>query len=238
MQTSIRNEKAVRPGQRPSDDLCGLTDHELRYRLRKRLNRQQGSGTGLVDELILTSKVRADVVRVNTLMHGYELKSRLDTLTRLPTQAVAYAATCDRCTIVTVDRHLKSAIALLPDFWGVLVMRPGRYDEVLVEVRRARQHDQLDRKVLAGMLRVDELLIALRSRVSPTSDLKASRMQLAAILAEVASIDELRALVRKSLIDRVLAQEAMRQRRADADFALFVRQRQQRSERAQHQLAD
>lgn len=223
----------MRPGHRPSDDLCGLTDHELRYRLCKRLNRQQAGGASLVDELILTSKVRADIVRVNTLMHGYELKSRLDTLARLPIQAVAYAATCDRCTIVTVDRHLESAIALLPDFWGVLVMRPGRYDEVLVEARLARQHDQLDRKVIAGMLRVDELLIALRSRAASTGELKSSRMRLAAILAEVASIDELRALVRKSLVVRAQALEAMTQRRADADYALFVRQRQQ--ERAQQQ---
>lgn len=225
MHMTIDCRKGLQRSEEIARNLCGLTDHELRYRLLAKLKRNGGDRGAVVEELNVSNDVRADLIQVGSSTHGYELKARLDTLARLPKQAPAYAAVCDRCTLVTVDRHLEMAMAMLPDFWGISVLRPGRHDDVLVEIRKARRHDQQDAMALALLLRAEELLDELRGRALPAADLKGSKPKLAATLTRVASIDELRDIVRKSLVARALAQVLGRQQRADADFALFLTQR-------------
>jgi hypothetical protein len=62
---------------------------------------------------------RIDVAVVNGSLHGFEIKSDRDTLRRLPAQRDAYNALFDEVTLITGDRHIEKAMAIIPDWWGV-----------------------------------------------------------------------------------------------------------------------
>jgi hypothetical protein len=69
------------------------------------------------------SNERADVAVIGPTMDGFEIKTGRDTLRRLPRQAAAYARLFDRCYVVLADRHVEEALDILPEWWGITVIR-------------------------------------------------------------------------------------------------------------------
>lgn len=61
---------------------------------------------------------RVDVCVINGHLHGYEIKSDVDTLRRLPLQQQFYSDVLDKATIVVGQRHLDHALETLPAWWG------------------------------------------------------------------------------------------------------------------------
>jgi hypothetical protein len=164
-----------------------VNDPEIRALLRPRL-------TGLViNEVDLrASAVRADVVVVNDDLHGYEIKSAVDSRARLPRQAEGYSRVFDFATLVTEPKHLRAALAILPPWWGVLVVEDGS----LHEHRAAEQHGP-DPAALARMLWRDEGVAALRAHgVAVGNRVLVSRLW---PLVEALPLDVLRAAVREAL---------------------------------------
>ena len=106
------------------------SDRVIREKLRTEL-----AGCTIIEELGLRhGTVRVDMVVVDEQarsMHGYELKSDLDTLKRLPEQMKVYNATLNRVTIVVGKTHLHEAVKQVPNWWGVMVAKiPNGTDEV------------------------------------------------------------------------------------------------------------
>ena len=60
---------------------------------------------------------------VNGVMHGFEIKSDIDSLARLPHQTELYSSVFDKITLVVGATHLYHAFNIIPDWWGVLVAR-------------------------------------------------------------------------------------------------------------------
>ncbi len=91
--------------------------------------------------------VRADVVTVDDTFRGYEIKSAVDSRARLAKQAAAYSRIFDYCALVTEPRHLTAGLAIVPAWWGVLVV-----DGTLREHRAGGRNEALDPEALARML--------------------------------------------------------------------------------------
>jgi hypothetical protein len=84
---------------------------------------------------------RVDVAVVNGMLHGYEIKSDRDTLSRLPEQIEAYNSVFDRVTLVVGKQHLYEAINLVPDWWGISVARVDSNSSVMFNhIREAREN--------------------------------------------------------------------------------------------------
>lgn len=218
----------ARRRRNPAFDYCCPLDWHLRDLMRDRLQKMLGAEAPVVEEVNLRADVRADLIHAGELVHGYELKAGNDTLARLEKQAEVYAAVCDRCTIVTTHWHLDAIKQLLLPFWGILMALPSKKGEVLVEVRKARRHDHQSSAALLQLLWHEELVTALRGRGLPGRDLQGTKVRLAAVLTDVASQDEIRAIVRTSLAARVVAQrERAMQREAQivTDFEHDYRMR-------------
>ncbi len=134
--------------------LPALQDREIRGALHKLLAVKDASRPGalVVDELSLGPSARADVVFLDSLITGYEIKSDLDSLARLPRQRLAYEAVCDRVWLVTTARHLDSAARLLPDWWGLALASASASGVELRIERTARAHGQQDSRALARLL--------------------------------------------------------------------------------------
>lgn len=105
-----------------------MNDPEVRHALKRTvLSRYVRDPQSLVlDELGLRhGAARVDLAVVNGMIHGFEIKADRDTLYRLPSQASIYSSVLDRVTLVASSRHMKPALGLVPDWWGVIRIIAG-----------------------------------------------------------------------------------------------------------------
>lgn len=81
--------------------------------------------TAITEELpIPRPSVRADVVVTNGRFVGYEIKSDLDSLSRLPRQVRGYSEVFEKAFVVTTAKRVAYAKKYLPDWWGLIEIRP------------------------------------------------------------------------------------------------------------------
>nr|MBA2702680.1 sce7726 family protein [Blastocatellia bacterium] len=85
-----------------------MNDKQLRHAVKtKVLERYAGDPeTRILDELGLRhGAARIDIAVVNGILHGFELKSDMDSLKRLPHQVQIYSSVLDKVTLVVGRRH-------------------------------------------------------------------------------------------------------------------------------------
>ncbi len=105
---------------------------------------------------------RVDVAVVNGVLHGYEIKSDRDTLTRLPEQVVAYNSVFDEVTLVVGKSHLYEALHMVPDWWGIVIAKVDADGAVIFNTLRGAAKNPLeDRPAIARLLWREEALAIL-----------------------------------------------------------------------------
>jgi hypothetical protein len=94
---------------------------------KKRLNKYEtDSNSRIIEELGLNhGTIRADIAVANGILKGYEIKSELDTLERLPKQSEAYSSIFDEVTLIVAAKHLSKAERIVPEWWGICVAEVG-----------------------------------------------------------------------------------------------------------------
>ena len=98
-----------------------IRDAEVRPALRRYLQREKSAYPNmlLIEELgLCQGQARIDLLTVSGVLHGYEIKSNRDRLTRLVSQAATYSRVLDRVTLVVCPRHVEAALQLVPTWWG------------------------------------------------------------------------------------------------------------------------
>lgn len=144
-----------------TDDAC------LRRVLKARLAAQKlAPGAAVLDEVTVGQGTgRVDVMQVDaTGIHGYELKSGRDTLSRFWLQVDCYNEVFDTLTLVTVEKHRQSALALINDWWGLWLVA----GEGLMCYRPARPNPKQSPFCLAQLLDAASGLALLQAhQVSP-----------------------------------------------------------------------
>ena len=101
--------------------------------------------TIVVDELGLShAKARIDVAVINGSVHGYEIKSSLDTLeSRLPAQLELYTRCLEKLTLVCAPRHIERVTSIAPHWCGILMAEKGARGAVtFTTVRRPSSNTQ------------------------------------------------------------------------------------------------
>ncbi len=152
-----------------------LTDDQLiRTKLRKVLEKeleQYRSATrnpaNIFEELGMShGRARIDIAVVNGIMHGYEIKSDKDTLSRLFDQMHEYNAVFDKITLVVGQRHLLDAIHRIPEWWGITLAKIHSDQQIaFYSIREARQNEDEQVPVsIARMLWRAEALKILEER--------------------------------------------------------------------------
>lgn len=152
--------------------------------------------------------VRVDLAVVNGEMHGYELKSAQDNLSRLPKQAEIYNQVFDRVTLVLASQHLRHGRDLLPDWWGLIIAEGKSEGDVrLSAARSAELNPSINPLTVARMLWKSECLSVLekhgidRGYRSKTLDLVHHH------LANSLALDTLRSEVRACLKGREFSRQ-------------------------------
>jgi hypothetical protein len=195
-----------------------ICDASIRPFLRQRLELEHaGERLLILDEFpIYGGDVRADMVAMNGSIHGYEIKSDRDKLTRLPRQVDAYGAVFDRASIVLSEAHLEPARPLLPDWWEILLVQCVGGGVCFRCLRRGRPNPSREGRALTALLWKAEAMSLLVQLGLDAGMRSASMSDMMDKLAENVSVGKLSGLVRQCLLARGDWLAASRRKRDDA----------------------
>ncbi|KAF5882108.1 MULTISPECIES: sce7726 family protein [Rhizobium] len=186
--------------------MLATNDQEIRAALhhKKLRSYQKARSAIIVDELGLShARVRIDVAVISAEVHGFEIKSSLDTLDRLPGQLEFYSKGLSRLTLVCADKHLAKAERIVPDWCGLILAEKGSRGGITFEtVRRARANPSVDAIQVAHLLWHSEAAELLAGFGASPRELKRSRLQLYIDLAAQMPIADLIAAIRNFMAQR------------------------------------
>jgi hypothetical protein len=162
------------------------------------------SATLVVDELGLQhGKCRADIAVINGHLIGYEIKSDADSLRRLTDQIDSYNAVFDRASAIVAARHLSEAVAMLPQWWGVISVSEGRRGAIHFRtVRRPKRNVHVDEYAITQLLWRDEAQEILANLGVHGNRLREERANLYRCIVGKLDSCELRETVRQYLMKR------------------------------------
>lgn len=165
-------------------------------------NTYQKSTVRIIEEFGLDDgAARIDVAVVNGVMHGYEIKSDLDTLDRLPKQMDAYNRVFDKVTLVVGSHHFYEAFNLVPDWWGVTLAKIDKDGNVFFsQVREPQENTQQQKISIAQLLWKDEALSILEDVNSVYGFRSKNKSIIHERLSEILDLDALKNRVRKILL--------------------------------------
>lgn len=184
-----------------------MNDWNIRTVLKKELMRRYAKeeDTLVLDELGLRhGAARIDLVVVNHQLHGYEIKSDLDSLRRLPDQIKAYNSVMDRVTLVVGYRHAYDALRMVPEWWGVRLAETKKRSGtvVLSNARPPRDNPRVDLNAVVALLWRNEALAILEEMGATRGIRSKPRTEIYERLIEVSEPDHLRFRIRQQLKSR------------------------------------
>jgi hypothetical protein len=116
------------------------------------------SETFVLNELGLKNgESRADIAVFNGKMIGYEIKTENDSLSRLITQVDSYSQIFDRAYLIVAEKHLQKAKAIIPDWWGIYLIKPTNSESYAFNYyRKARSNPSQNSFSIAQLLWKEE----------------------------------------------------------------------------------
>lgn len=114
-----------------------LNDKEIRAALKLKLQSQSSKPKAIIEELhVCNGNAIADVVALYNEAHCYEIKGCNDKIDRITEQGRYYDSSFRRITLVTTENHLKKALHISPEYWGIVIATTR--DSNLVSFKHAR----------------------------------------------------------------------------------------------------
>jgi len=185
-----------------------MNDSNIRTVLREELNKKyaKDKNTLVLDELgVGHGTARIDLVVVNSCLHGYEIKSDVDSLKRLPDQIRIFSSVVDRMTLVVGYKHAYNALKMIPEWWGVKIAEENKRNGnvILTNARFPHNNPEIDLKALVALLWRDEALNILEEMGAASGVRSKTRTEIYERLVQVSNPELLRARVRQQLKRRV-----------------------------------
>jgi hypothetical protein len=182
------------------------TDAEIRAALHRKVLGafHRCSNTLVIDELGLAhAKARVDVAVINGSVHGFEIKSDADTLTRLPQQLKLYEQCLEKLTIVCAEKHIPGVRDLAPRWCGITKVTKGsRGGITFIIVREPKRNPNIQPYRLAHLLWRSEAVAILTQTEAAPKVLRAPRKTLYKSLAAKFSVAEITVFIKQSMASR------------------------------------
>lgn len=160
--------------------------------------------TVVINELdVCANSSRIDIAVVNGQLHGYEIKSKQDTLERLSGQIEAYNKTFDTITIVGFENHIPRIMKMVPNWWGIKNVTEFKGRIRLRTIRKEKKNQTIDLKSIVRLLWKDEMIKLLTSQDNLTHGYqRKSRQQLSDIIVKEVNEDIIGQYIRDTLKTR------------------------------------
>lgn len=180
-----------------------LNDQDVRSLLLSELSDKYRSDndTRIINELgIDFGASRVDVAVVNGIIHGYEIKSDVDTLDRLPRQINYYNKLFQRMTIVSSRKYYSQIKDLVPPWWGIKTISAD--GSRLISQRKGRFKNKQDKDILLRLLWKQDLEAFIDVLGYPKKMKKLKKNQLLEIFSNEADLQLIQSHVYNSLKTR------------------------------------
>lgn len=144
-----------------------MTDQVVRAAFHRHVLKKahECTDTFVVDELSLKNGlVRADIAVLNGQLVGYEIKTEKDNLKRLANQILVYNEVFDKAFIIVSEKHLIKASELLPDWWGIYIIRSKPNEKIHFKCARKAKINKIKSSLaIAKFLWKSEAIALLHS---------------------------------------------------------------------------
>lgn len=138
-------------------------DRDIRRVLRRILEEEfAGDATTLILDEFGCAGARADIAVVNGKLHGYEIKSEVDSLDRIDNQIRGYGLIFNNVTAVVAVKHVAKLKPKIPQWWGITAVECERGRPALRLIRKGKRNADLDADQVARLLWRDEAYAFLR----------------------------------------------------------------------------
>jgi hypothetical protein len=185
------------------DETADVSEREIRAFIKAQIPRwiRNRSLTYLVEEMeVCSGRARIDLALISDQLIGIEIKGPKDDVTRLPGQVNAYSQCFDRVVLVTHENLASKAVALIPDWWGIIVGKQQNCRLRYYFMRRPEANPALNLEMRLALLWRDEINALLSSltgySAKPRATKKSVRAELIsridASLLQDASLQKLR----------------------------------------------
>ena len=165
---------------------------------------QRSDGTRVIDELGLDhGQSRIDIAVVNGSLHGIEIKSPRDNLSRLPSQLKVYNLYFNRVTLVFAENFYNKVMSMVPRWWGLVSVTQGQRGGIhLTRIRPSKPNSNVNSASIVKLLWRNEVIDLLRTKGVSRSDLRKPKSDLYGELLERINEKELRKMVSVALRKR------------------------------------
>ncbi len=158
----------------------------------------------VLDEFSLTEEdARIDIAVINGSLHGFEIKSDADTLTRLPRQSESYNRVFDYLWIACGQKYIEKIKDIVPEYWGILLAETNAEETTIIKIREAMNNPNTSSLAVAGLLWKEEALSLLSEFGFDKGYRSKSRKMICNRLAEVVPFSELAPRVRSTIRKRL-----------------------------------
>ena len=183
-----------------------MNESDIRCAVHKKLIRyyHQNNNALVVDELgIYHGKSRIDIAVINGKLSGIEIKSDTDDLNRLSSQVKLYNSVFNQLSLVITKKHLEKALALVSDWWGIVVAARGpRGGTFFHKFRKAHNNPLIDPYALSTLLWRDEAVEILEAAGFTGALLKKPKKILYKTIIDLFTIEELQLTISCKLKER------------------------------------
>jgi len=127
------------------NNIISTNDILIRSALKKFLTNHhaQDEKVRIIEEFgVQHGTARVDIAVINGIIHGYEIKSDQDTLRRLPRQMGVFNLVFDKITLVVGKNHLYQAINMVPEWWGIIIVKIDNNGSVIFNVIRGEEFNK------------------------------------------------------------------------------------------------
>jgi hypothetical protein len=193
-----------------------MNDKQIREALRTKIFRHYlpMPDVSILEEVgIRHGAARIDFLVVNGMLHGFELKSDRDNLSRLENQIQIYSSVLDRVTLVVGYRLADKALKKVPEWWGVKLASLGKRGGIhFRDARSPKNNPCVQKEALVKLLWQNQALEVLEELGADAGVRSKTRKEIYARLAECADLDLIRLKVCHFLSLRKNHQVATRQK--------------------------
>jgi hypothetical protein len=183
-----------------------MRDPEIREALHRKVlaRHHKNPNTLVIDELGLWhGTARVDVAVLNGTVHGFEIKSERDNLSRLPNQVEVYSEILDKVTVVSDVKHMLKIFKIVPIWWGLIVVSRGPKGGMCFStLRPSARNPGVNPHSLATLLWREEALNILAELQAAQGLLSKPRHDIYTKLATLLTLNQLRLKVLDAIKNR------------------------------------
>lgn len=120
----------------------------------------------IINEMVVCDGMaRVDIAVANGRLCGYEIKSDIDTLERLPNQIDSYNKTFDKITIVVGKKYADNITSIVPNYWGIKVAYVNKFKNISFQsIRAPKLNNEIESAALLELLWRNEIYLFLKNK--------------------------------------------------------------------------